>query len=355
MISFRPQVATLSLVAFAIAVVVVLEISSKAILVNTLASDVRSEGAFFITPESVEMNLSDSYTFSSYEQVGTKSVATKADWSIVRELEDGTFEEDPNDLYLENCTDSATCTVHLSDVSGALTLTAQSDDQSAEAEISVVEALPESPYTDEIPEWAEASVYLLNDRGIMMGYSNGEFGSEDPVTRAQFVTLYYRILDLAYPEVPDIVSDCDVYSDVDSTHFGYEAICFGYYGNWYEGMEEVSGTFNPDQALTRLEAAQILANSFLEGMFNNYYAPLFGLDIGLLDFATALYYIDLEDYQISTVEPIGLVSYFELMTGSYQYSEEWHEYGWHFFPENPINRAETAVILTRFIKDLDLE
>lgn len=289
---------------------------------NGLAAILSSheDGDFFIEPGHAEISLSDSYTFTSYEQVSTKTVAQESE--------------------------------HSGDVAGEVILMAEDGDEAAEATIQIEEELEESPYTDDIPDWAEASVYLLNDRGIMMGYSTGEFGSGDPVTRAQFTTLYYRILDLAYPEVPDIVSSCDVYDDVDSSSYAYDAICFGHYGNWFTDME-TGANFNPDQPLLRKEAALILSNSFLAGLFENYYAPLFGLDIDTVDFAAWWVYDDVREEDMP-LRAIGLVAYFELMTGI----TIWDEYGrssQYFYPDNSINRAEAAVIFDRFVGDLELE
>ncbi len=329
-----------------------LGLSNRTGLISTLSSLTHDEGDYYLDPTSAEIYQADSYTFTSYTQSSTDPVPTASTWTVERTDETGEVEENPTDIYLENCRESSSCTVHAGTIAGDLKVLAESDDQSAEATLTIKTGLSSSTsFTDTIPEWAKESVYMLRDRGIMKGYSDGSFGPGDSVNRAQFTVLLFRIMEMAYPEAADAIGDrtCDVFEDVPNTSYAYEAICAGYYFDWFEKIT-IGTNFSPDQELTRAEAAQLLANTILTSTFENVYTPLFEVDIKQLQFLVALMgFVDV-DGRHENVDGIALSIFFDLIKGS-----EGNDGEMYFRPEKPINRAETAVIIARIIKDLDLQ
>lgn len=321
-------------------------------LASTLASDSHAEGEYFVSPESAEIDLGGSYTFTTYTQASTRSVRTSSDWHVEREADDGSVEVDPLDVWLEDCESSSTCTIHAGAVSGELTVVAENGDESVEASLTIDDEWGDNPYTDEVPTWAAPYIYILRDRGLMTGYADGSFGAANPVTRGQFTLLYYRIMEMVYPEIPAITADCDVYDDVTSDHYAYEAICFAYYGNWFDGTG-TGENFNPNDSILRKDVALVLSNTFLDGLWDEVYVPLYGWSAYSIDLATYLFYEDVYGLGEDYVHAIGLVSFFELMTGTAS-MDEYGNINRYFNPDNEINRAETAVIMGRFIEDLDL-
>ncbi|EKD94046.1 MAG: S-layer protein [uncultured bacterium] len=331
-------------------------------LASTLSVDESEESEYLIDPDRAEINIAESYTFSSYTETTTQSIPTDSEWHVERTSENGEIETNPTDIYLEGCLDSVDCTVHAGTIPGTVTVVAEHKDKTATATLTINEDVSEeTPFMDTLPDWATNSIKLLSDRGIMKGYADGTFGAGDPVTRGQFTLLMHRIMKMAYPEIPDIMGDCGVYGDVLPDHYAYDAICFGYYGDWFKNMAGMDGeNFKPDEALLRKDAALILANTLLANLWNNYYAPLLygNINPATIDFLI-LAYQDVLDQQNAYFRPIAIVTYFGIMTGTEVTIERGDPYydsyeRLYFYPGNSINRAETAMIFARFILDLDL-
>jgi hypothetical protein len=330
-------------------------------LASTLSVDDTEESEYLIDPDRAEINIAESYTFSSYTETTTQSIPTDSEWHVERTSESGEVETNPTDIYLEGCVDSLDCTVHAGTIPGTLTVVAEHKDDTATATLTINDDVSEeTPYVDALPEWATSSIKLLSDRGIMKGYADGSFGAGDPVTRGQFTILMHRIMKMAYPEIPDIVGDCTVYGDVLPDHYAYDAICFGYYGNWFNTMADMDGqNFKPDEPLLRKDAALILSNTLLDGLWDNYYAPILhdNINPAAIDLLI-LAYEDVLQENNDYFHPIAIVTYFSIMTGTKVETGNVDYYGnstaLYFYPNNSINRAETAMIFARFINDLDL-
>lgn len=101
--------------------------------------------------------------------------------------------------------------------------------------------------------WAQAEIEVLQASGIIQGYPDGTFRPENPISRAEFVTILNRAAQL------DAVASAGRFIDVDpDTWFDGQvglASAIGY----INGFED--NTFRPNQPITRSEVAVILARA----------------------------------------------------------------------------------------------
>lgn len=62
---------------------------------------------------------------------------------------------------------------------------------------------------DEIPDWAQDAAENMNEKGVVTGYSDGSFGPNDNVTRAQLVAVLDRfdelVQDVAERKIQDMI------------------------------------------------------------------------------------------------------------------------------------------------------
>ncbi|MFA6038655.1 MAG: S-layer homology domain-containing protein [Candidatus Peribacteraceae bacterium] len=109
---------------------------------------------------------------------------------------------------------------------------------------------PSPSFTDAVPEWASAAINRLTALGIVRGYDDGRFGPSDQVTRAQAVTMLYRLLRTTslIGEPQGCVQE---YNDVSATHFAFTPLC----GLLQEGRMDAAASFAPDRPATRAEQA----------------------------------------------------------------------------------------------------
>lgn len=107
--------------------------------------------------------------------------------------------------------------------------------------------------TDLNGHWAEDEIEALETSGVIQGYPDGTFKPDDPISRAEFVTVFNRAAQL------DAVASGGHFADVASDA-------------WYDGQVGVASaigyitgfednTFRPDQPITRNEVAVILARA----------------------------------------------------------------------------------------------
>ena len=107
-------------------------------------------------------------------------------------------------------------------------------------------------------DWFYNNVMDAVANGYMTGEGNGIFNPMGKTTRAAFACTIANALGYEAPEDPTTVTTR--FKDVPSTHWGAGAIAFCVENEIIGGYDD--GTFRPDQAITRQEAAAILNNAF---------------------------------------------------------------------------------------------
>jgi S-layer homology domain len=95
------------------------------------------------------------------------------------------------------------------------------------------------------------AILALADRGVINGYNNGNFGPNDPVTRAQMLTLLYRLSE-RMPAI--VIGNC--FPDVKSDQWYTGVVCDAAAEGFVQGYPD--GTFQPNKTVSRGEALKML-------------------------------------------------------------------------------------------------
>lgn len=116
--------------------------------------------------------------------------------------------------------------------------------------------------------WAFKEIEIINQLGLMIGCSDGRFGAEDGITRAQMAMIIDRWMTQQGKTVP-VKTTAMSYTDLPSKHWAYEAIDRVQAYGIMVGYEDQS--FRPEQMVTRAEAVKVLNRLFDRG-------PLYEVD-----------------------------------------------------------------------------
>lgn len=124
-------------------------------------------------------------------------------------------------------------------------------------------------FTDAKGHWAESFISRAAELGLFKGYADGSFGPNINVTRAQYVTVLYRMAGS-----PSVTSDAPFTDIATQSQEFRTAIAWGYEKGYINGKGE--GIFDPSGAVTRQEAMKILFGydggaSGMESMFTATY------------------------------------------------------------------------------------
>lgn len=98
--------------------------------------------------------------------------------------------------------------------------------------------------------WAYPAVEHLSEKGIIKGYGDGSFGTENNISRAEYI----KLLTVAF-NIPVNVSGAG-YSDVDIKDWYYDYIMAATGAGICEGYD--NGNFGPNESITREDMATIL-------------------------------------------------------------------------------------------------
>lgn len=110
-------------------------------------------------------------------------------------------------------------------------------------------------YPDVEGHWARGAIERWSDSGILKGYSDGSFGPNDPVTRAQLSEVLYRIWGCG-------PKSGHTFEDASPAAWYYESLITM---NAYGIALGRDGLIRPDEALTREEAFYMVAKAFQFG------------------------------------------------------------------------------------------
>lgn len=181
--------------------------------------------------------------------------------------------------------------------------------------------------------WYEAAVQYVYDNGYMSG-SNGLFKPTADITRAQIVTILYKLA--GSPKVYDKSALSD-FSDIQSGDYFADAVCWGY----AEGVAYGSnGKFNPTGKLTRQQMAAFFYR----------FADVVGMDTMVRgDISSMLNADKVADYAKDAVEwAVGK----GLISGS-QVTDAAGNKVYDLKPTGNTTRAQVASILQRFCESMN--
>lgn len=121
----------------------------------------------------------------------------------------------------------------------------------------------------ETGSWYYDAVTWANENGIVLGYENGNFGTNDNITREQFATIMYRYMKLVKPEMEFFYYACP-YSESDVSEYALAPMKFAVLC----GMIKTTDATNlePKKEVSRADLAIGLAG------FNNVAVPMLDVD-----------------------------------------------------------------------------
>jgi len=116
--------------------------------------------------------------------------------------------------------------------------------------ISSVPTVTALAATDTNGHWAESTINKWTASGYISGYPDGTFKPNNAISRAEFVTLANKAFSY---NVPTSIS----FKDLEPSHWAYSEIQKGVSAGYIKG--DAAGTFRPGAAVTRQEAAVMMA------------------------------------------------------------------------------------------------
>lgn len=170
-------------------------------------------------------------------------------------------------------------------------------------------------FKDTKGHWAESHIERLATENIIKGKSESNFAPDDSITRAELVTLLYRL------SAAEEKYEKSKFSDVTENDWYMQAISWAEEKNIASGMGE--GEFKPNEYVTREQTAVFLVR-FCEYMGYNFNHT------EEIAFADASVFSDWSESSISKAQKYGLINGFE---------------DGLFAPQASTTRAQTAKIL----------
>ncbi|MCY9703763.1 S-layer homology domain-containing protein [Paenibacillus alvei] len=177
------------------------------------------------------------------------------------------------------------------------------------------------PFDDITGLYGQQDIINLYKKGIVTGSGNRLYEPERSVSRAEFITMVNRMFNLQ-----PVASDIPAYDDVTRGAWYYGAVQAGSLLHLVEGTGERS--FQPQQAVTRQEAAAIIVRAFKQSAKT---------DSGVLSYPDASQIAKWAKPYVSVMQKL------KLMNGD--------EEG--FRPNDSLTRQETAVVLNRALQRPD--
>lgn len=199
---------------------------------------------------------------------------------------------------------------------------AEEENTAKEAELTVLDHT-EVAFEDAVGHWAEEYIDAAAKKQLFKGDTNGRFNPDDNITRAQFVTVLWRMSGSG-----DVSSD-SMFSDIaDQTDEFRSAIGWAHKNGYVNGVSET--IFEPGAPLTREAAMKILyfysgdeGNEFYK--FSRIYDKTF---------------LDSKDISEWAIKPMYWGLYNGLLAGTSERT---------LAPKGIITRAQLAKILIKYI------
>ena len=186
-------------------------------------------------------------------------------------------------------------------------------------------------FHDVLPGWAEQSIQDLNQQDIIQENENGNYESEETLTRGEFIMLINKILVQIEFIVPP--QNCrQYYTDVRPGNAAYSASCTF----WQKGWSIPSYRFYVDTAITRGEAAEFVYQVLGSPLMAHWnIAPVDIANEGELFTDVSLFH--------DVFYESALMNRADIMSG---YADGL------FRPDKNLNRAEAAVVLHRALETI---
>lgn len=183
--------------------------------------------------------------------------------------------------------------------------------------------------------WAYSSIVLAADDGFIKGFTDGTFKPNNPVTRAEFISVLVRSSGSDQSQQSQASASANTFKDVPSTYWAAADISAAVNRGFLNPKDFPDGNFKPNQKLTRYEMAKWLVQGLMKSGK--------GYDIAYSDTKnTLLPFVEAGNGKISkAMTPyIAVALGTELMTGLPD---------GNFGVSNTTTRAETAVLIYRYL------
>ena len=166
-------------------------------------------------------------------------------------------------------------------------------------------------------------------KGIINGYADGTFKPNAQVTRAQFITMLYRVAGSPEVEIPEGKTEIELgFTDADTISDEYKtAVAWGVQNGIIKGYED--DTFRPNQAISRAQMVTMLYR----------YLTLEDVWGAASDEMKATYdFTDKDDIAAPFVEAVNYMANMEFIKG----------FGdGHFGPNETVTRGQAATVFAR--------
>lgn len=210
----------------------------------------------------------------------------------------------------------------LNDTSSATVTPANLYTSSKTQTVSYSTTKPASLFTDTSGNWAKASIDLLVNAGMLSGRTSSSFGPTYTMTRGDFVELLYNITG-SKPVISGGIS----FSDVSNGSSLYYAVKWAASKSIVNGYDD--GTFRPNNPLTRQQLVAFLHR--------------FATEMGIMTLYNENALLGFDDANLVSpyaVIPMKWAITHEIISGTTATT---------LSPTNPCNRAQSAVIASRFL------
>ena len=166
-------------------------------------------------------------------------------------------------------------------------------------------------------------------KGIINGYADGTFKPDAQVTRAQFITMLYRVAGSPEVEIPEGKTEIELgFTDADTISDEYKmAVAWGVQNGIIKGYED--DTFRPNQAISRAQMVTMLYR----------YLTLEDVWGAASDEMKATYdFTDKDDIAAPYVEAVNFMANMEFIKG---FADG------HFGPDETVTRGQAATVFAR--------
>jgi hypothetical protein len=180
-------------------------------------------------------------------------------------------------------------------------------------------------FTDVQKHWGKSFVELAAAKGLVAGIGGGQYAPNQSVTRAEFTAMLVRALGRG-----TAASSTAPYEDVKQSAWYYDEVAIAKELGLLDFVE--SGSFNPDQPLSREEMASMLAAVIaLEKLPTT------------KEFVSLDGYKDIGEVNSTYLEDVRLMVKLNIMTGTSEVT---------FNPKGELTRAQAAVVFIRVLQAL---